>query len=358
MAGITKGRYDGRPGKGSPVRSLAKYLSISLTTTYIMVTGCDSAGPGNGFLRFGQAGEIRVTVETPLQGGIGWLQHVLTWQSDGAWKLFEEIGYDGTPGDEHMTRNPGLPVQFAASYATLITQLNDHEGAKLFGVPSLDPDLEPECSAGSSRVTVLVRDSGRGEQLDWTRCADGTLATLTTVGSGPDTDAARVIQAAITARNWTVGDNFQSRYSGSLPFATLEKGTMTGTELQEPTYFLSPDGSDADPAPEQWAAFWATHTGSDGRPLPEVDWATQMVLVGAVGVREEVGDSVEVRRVLQVGDADRVTGTKIEVVERIPGDFCAPARRIVRPYHIVVAPKGPNVDFVDVQTERVPCGTS
>ena len=59
--------------------------------------------------RFGQAGEIRVTVETPLQGGIGWLQHVLTWQSDGAWKLFEEIGYDGRVGDEHMTRNPGLP---------------------------------------------------------------------------------------------------------------------------------------------------------------------------------------------------------------------------------------------------------
>ena len=358
MAGITKERYDGPPRKGSLARFLAKYLSISLTMTYMMTTGCDATGPGNGFLRFGQAGEIRVTVETPLQGGIGWLQHVLTWQSDGAWKLFEEIGYDGRVGDEHMTRNPGLPVRFAASYATLITQLNDHEGAKLFGVPNLDPDLDPVCRAGASRVTVLVRDSGRGEQTDWKRCADGTLATLTTGGSGPDTDAARVIQAAITARNWTVGEDFQSRYSGSLPFGTLEKGTVTSTDLQGPTHFLSPDGSDADPTPEEWAEFWAAHTGSDGRPLPEVDWATEMVLIGAVGVREEVGDSVEVRRVLQVGDADRVTGTKIEVVERVPGDFCAPARRIVRPYHIVVAPKGPNVSFAKVQTERVPCGTS
>ncbi len=358
MADMTKERYDGRSRGGSPAGLFVKYLSVSLTTVYMMTTGCDATFPGNGFLRYGQAGEIRVSVETPLQGDIGWLQSVLTWKSDGAWKIFEEIGYQGTVGDEHMERNPGLPIQFAASYATLITQLNDHEGAKLFGVANLDPDLDPQCPAGASRVTVLVRDSGRGEQTDWTRCADGALATLKTEGSGPDTDAARVIQAAITARNWTVGEDFQSRYSGSLPFATVEKGTETSTDLQGPRLFLSPEGVDPDPTPEKWAQFWAAHTGGDGRPLPEVDWVTEMVLVGAVGIREEVGDSVEVRRVLQIGDADRVTGTKIEVVERIPGDFCAPARRIVRPYHIVVTRKAPNVFFAAVQSERVPCGAS
>ena len=99
------------------------------------------------------------------------------------------------------------------------------------------------------------------------------------------------------------------------------------------------------------------HTEGSGREAPEIDWETEMIIVGAVGVREEVGDSVEVRRVLLIGNDERVTGTKIEVVERNPGDFCAPARRIVRPYHIVVAPRTPEPFFPEVRAERVPCGT-
>ena len=346
-------RYAGRPRKGRPARVPASMLTVSLTMIYVVTSSCDPpVGMGNGFLRFGQDGEIRVSVEAPLQGGVGWLQQVLTWNSDGAWKLFEEIGYRGTVGEEGINANPGLPLQFAGSYATLITQLNDHDGSKLLGVPDLDADLNPDCGVGASRVTVLIRDAGRNQDMEWVRCAFGTLGSLVTQGSGPDFTAGRVIQAAILARNFTLGDEFLSAYAGSLPFYTVEKGTETGSGVEGPRVFRAPDNAGSDETPPDWALFWGAHAGA-GRPLPEVDWASEMVLVGAVGVREEVGDSVEIRRVLPIG-----TGTRVEIFERIPGNFCAPARRIVRPFHIIVAPRAPApVVFTDVKEERVPCGT-
>ena len=73
---------------------------------------------------------------------------------------------------------------------------------------------------------------------------------------------------------------------------------------------------------------------------------------GSVGVREEAGDSVEVRKILPVDQ-----GTLIEVWERVPGDFCSPASRTHVPYHVVVSPLTPEPQrFSDVRIERVPCG--
>ena len=55
---------------------------------------------------------------------------------------------------------------------------------------------------------------------------------------------------------------------------------------------------------------------------------------------------------LAIGD-----GTRFEVAERGPGDFCAPARRTTTPVHIVVAPKSPEpITPVLLTPERVPCG--
>ena len=63
----------------------------------------------------------------------------------------------GAPtGDENLSRNPGLPVHYAAQYPSLIQLLNDG-GAKVFGVDSiLEPNLEPDCGVGKTRVTLQI----------------------------------------------------------------------------------------------------------------------------------------------------------------------------------------------------------
>ncbi len=310
-------------------------------------------GLGNGPLRFGQSGEIRVTVVLPLYLGAGELQQVVIWRSDGAWKVYEEIGYQSVAGEQTLWSNPGLPFEYASLYASIIQKLNDDSGAKLLGVAELDEIINPECTGGLSRVTVRIQDASSGEIREWTRCAPGSLANLTTQGSGPDVVASRVIQAAIFVRNSTVGPEFTSTYAGSLPFRTVERSIRTGSGLVRPTDFRSPDGGECGNPPGGWTDFWDAHVEGGERSPPEVDWCTEMVLVAAVGERHEVGDSVEVRRVLSISD-----GTRYEVAERGPGDFCAPARRTTTPIHIVLAPKSREPITVTIlPPERVPCGT-
>ena len=320
--------------------------------TAVIAGACDPVPP-IGPLRFGQSGEIRVTVESPLYLGAGSLHQVLTWRSDGAWRVYEEIGYRGTVGEEHVEPAPGLPFEYASMYASLIQKLNDDAGFRLIRYPALNEIQDPECRSGMSRVTVRMYDQAEREALEWTRCADGSLANLTTRGSGPDVAASRVIQAAIFVRNSTVGTGFISRYAGSLPFATLDRGTETGSGLDSLLAFRSSDGNGAAMSPEDFSDWWGTHAGDRDVPLPEVDWETEMVLAMAVGVRDEVGDSVEIRRVLAID-----TGTRVEVVERVPGNFCAPERRTVRPIHIVVVPRSREpIIPARLPPEAVPCGT-
>ena len=66
-----------------------------------------------------------------------------------------------------------------------------------------------------------------------------------------------------------------------------------------------------------WSAFWLEHSGS-AQPS-EVDFDTEMVIVGVMGRREEAGDSVEIRQILELVD-----GTLTHVVEQVPGDCCSP----------------------------------
>ena len=306
----------------------------------------------NPWLRFGLNGQVRVTVEVPLQGGIGWLQQVLTWNSDGAWKLFEEIGYDGVVGDDNQFRNPGLPYLYAANYSSLLQLAIDNAGTRLWE----PPDQVDDCGMFRSRVSILIRDNVRDEEKEWARCAANAnaLANLSTQGFEPDDGTARVIQIALRARDFTVGADFAGyAYTGSFPFATIERGTETGRPLNSGVYFRSPDGDEQGEEPEGWREFWEAHTEGDRAP-PEIDWSREMVAVAALGMREEVGDSIEVRRVLLIGDASRVTGTKIEMVRRIPGNYCAPARRDTWPYHIVVFPRLPP-PFFSWREERIPC---
>ena len=298
--------------------------------------------------RFGQLGEIEIGVVAPIGSGTGELQQILTWGSSGAWVLREIITYRARQGDETVTKNQGDPVAYASTYASLITQLNELNGVELFSIPR---EPSEECVPGRTRVTVSIWDEVRKEEERWVRCAGGTLATLLTSEAGPDLEAVRVIQAAILVRDFTQGPGFVSAYVGSVPFGTLDRGENSGAGLQEPRRFYSVPKGNPRP-PTGWLTFWANHDKTDPDAIPEVEWAHEMALVAAVGMRTEAGDSVEIRRILETDK-----GTQVSLYERVPGDFCSPAARDHYPVHIIVAPRTLlPIDFSEVVTERVPCG--
>jgi hypothetical protein len=277
----------------------------------------------------------------PLQLRVGKLEQMLTWGSSGAWTFQESIWFRGLVGDEAFMRNPGDPSAYASDYASLITQVNEVTGLELW-IEELPQDLDPQCGPTQTRVTFTIVDEVRNEERALTRCATGSMSNLTTLDAGPDPAASRVALAAQLARNRTLGEDFISTYSGSVPFGTLDRGEDTPTRLGAPVAFLEKNS---------WTSFWRDHAGA-GAPAPPVEFSTEMVIVGAVGPRREAGDSVEVRRILRVND-----GTLTEVFERVPGDFCSPASRSHVPYHIVVAPRTPTpIRFSDIRVERVPCG--
>jgi hypothetical protein len=308
----------------------------------LLITGCSNGPSGTpGTLRFGQIGEVRVEVVTPLRLGGGELRQVLDWDSEGPWELTESISYRGTSGAETVQRSAAAAEFLAGNYAVWISQMNDAPALQLF-VENLDPALEPDCDVTQSTVTVAIRDEVRGEQIEWSRCTDGTFESLMESGAGPDEAAARVVSAAILSREYTLRESFQPAYSGSLPFATLVRSDDTPAQLEESLVLTNE---------EDWIEFWGRHDGSEAEP-PNVDFETDVVIVGAVGLRREAGDLVEVRRVLTVGQ-----GTRVELVERIPGDFCSPAELDHFPVHMVVVPAVDlPVTFNDVGVERVPCG--
>jgi hypothetical protein len=300
----------------------------------------DGGGVGPGALRFGQVGQITISLDTPLGLGVGTLSQTLQWQSSGAWSFRESISYRGLVGDETFSRNPGDPAVFASEYASLIARVNEVQGLKLF-IDELKPGTDEECGPTLTRLTFSILDEPTVDTVTWSQCADGSLSRITPVGAGPQPAAARLVIATQQSRDATVGVDFLSEYRGSVPFGTLARGEDTDAAPTAP--FVMTDQA-------AWEAFWLEHAGSTD--APEVDFGAEMVIVGAVGERDEAGDSVEVRRVLQVNN-----GTLTEVFERIPGDFCTPAARVHYPFHVIVSPITPApIRFADIRTEEVPCG--
>jgi hypothetical protein len=310
----------------------------------------DSTPTAPNNIRFGQEGEIRIQLVKPLPGTTslqGELQQVLTWNSEGPWQLFESVSYRGQLGDETLVRGTGN----AASYAQLIVQVNETTGLKLLS-GGLDPDVDPVCEGADGRISILIRDNLRDQEMRWVRCTGETLENLSEAVAGPDPAAARLITAARRSRDLTLSDDWRSAYSGSVPFGSLDRGEQSQAALTQPQVFLGragPGGTTV--APIGWDAFWSAHTGTDGPP-PEVDWEEDIVLVAALGQRQEAGDSVEIRRILRVE-----SGTVVDLYQRVPGDFCSPAAQLHTPFHIVIAPKTrPVFRFGEATVERVPCG--
>jgi len=304
------------------------------------LAACDDTSPTTpGTSRFGQVGVAELQLVTPLTSESGRLEQRITWTSRGDWTLFEEIFYRGISGDASERRLENGRDVSAGVYAQWISQVNEVPGLDLF-VPELDPDLDPDCPPNQTRVTLRIRDEIRDESADWSRCAPGSLSTLTPTGSGPDAAAARVVNAAALLRNFTVGADFVPTYRGSLPFATLARGEDAPRVLTAPAVFSTRS---------EYADYWSTLSDD---PPPEVDFEREIVVLAAVGIRDEAGDSVEVRRIVPVE-----TGTLIDVVERVPGNFCSPASGDQAPYHLVVAPLlADPVRFAEIRVERVPCG--
>ena len=172
-------------------------------------------------------------------------------------------------------------------------------------------------------MRVQIVDAQRGDSIDWTRCGEGTLGTLAAAGSG--VYGVRLVEAARILRNFTVSrrGDFVSSYFGSLPLRTLVRGEQARAPLLVPRVIEEASA---------WASFWSEYI-STSKPIAPVDFSTEVVLVGAVGTRQEAGDSVEVRAVLQV-----TFGTQVNLKEQRLGDFCTPARRKHTPFHIVAAP--------------------
>lgn len=308
--------------------------------TALLLAGCDDTAPTTpGTSRFGQVGVVEMSLVAPLPLESGRLEQRLTWTSAGDWTLREEIFYRGVSGDATLRELEGDRAVSAGVYAQWIAQVNEAPGLDLFdGV--VDPGLDPDCPPSRSRVTLRIVDESRDRTETWTRCAPGSLGNLTPTGSGPDPAAARVINATVLLRDYTVGQGFRSVYRGSLPFATLARGEDAPLVFAEPTVF------DTEQA---YLNYW---NAISAEPAPPVDFASETVVLAAVGLRNEAGDSVEVRRVVPVE-----TGTIVEVVERVPGNFCSPASRIQAPYHLVVAPRvAEPVRFTELRVERVPCG--
>jgi hypothetical protein len=281
-------------------------------------------------------------LRAPLSLGEGTLEQTLRWSSDGRWSVREKVLYRGLLGDEQVVRVEAPEATLAGAYAQWITQINDNPGLSLF-IDDLDPSVDPDCPFPQARVTLTLRDDAQNRSVTWIRCASGFLATLTPSGAGPDPAAARVVTAGILARDFAIGRAFRSAFVGTLPFGTLDEGEASGFPLSSPLVIQDEDS---------WSEYWQTHR-PEGVPLPPVDFETETVVVAVVGERLEAGDSVEVRRVLPVQ-----LGTIVELVERVPGDFCSPAERRQTPYHIVVTPRLRSpVGFArPVPVERVPCG--
>lgn len=354
------------PVKTRGVRRFAT-LVVGVFLMPLLLVGCEDDGVEPVELAFGQVGEIRVEVRS-LLGDRGELNEILIWLSNGPWLLTERVGYRGNGGAENFRSSQLNPGDLAREYASLIRQLNQTRGLALFGeeVPrGLDPecateeDLENPSRPGDdlpdTRVVVTIRDTQRNETARWVRCAEGTLLgtgnTIVPSEAAPlGTGAERVVTAAQLTRFFTLEDNAPSTYKGTVPFAAISQGQDSPARPQGPEAFVSNTGQ----PPSDFVAFWRDHAGP-GAPLPPVDWSSELVLLAAVGERSEAGDLVRVKRVEGLGPQ---VGTRVQLEERVPGDFCSPAALRSHPYQIVVVPRARlhlPVEFTPPAIKRIPC---
>ena len=176
---MTRSTPSVRPNSGL----LRSRTALCLMMAVAAGTSCSDDGTQPDDLRFGQIGRVLIEVSAPLGTGVGELQQTLSWRSDRPWQSAERISYRGSLGDETVARSTDDPGVLGRSYASWIELVNDDTPVKLFLGADLNPDLDPACDQNQSRVTVRIVAEQRADSTSWTRCAGGSLGSLTAEGA-------------------------------------------------------------------------------------------------------------------------------------------------------------------------------
>jgi hypothetical protein len=102
-----------------------------------------------------------------------------------------------------------------------------------------------------------------------------------------------------------------------------------------------------------WNAFWQRMWGpmNEPPPLPEVDFATEMVVAFASGAQPTLGHDV-----VLTGAGEDNTGVWVQVLERSPGSECLEGQLVTHPIDVARVPLRPDpVGFI-VTSGVVHCG--
>ena len=104
---------------------------------------------------------------------------------------------------------------------------------------------------------------------------------------------------------------------------------------------------------QQWEALWARVVEPQGNrpPPPEVDFAREMVLVAAMGVRASGGYSVTIARAIDTPDA-----IEAHVRHVSPGPRCAATAALTEPVDVAVVRASPKPVRWIVSNEATNCG--
>ncbi len=119
------------------------------------------------------------------------------------------------------------------------------------------------------------------------------------------------------------GEPGGSPETGSIAFESIARGSRSG--IHEPRRVVIRD-------PQAFAALWAEHTRGESppRPLPEVDFATSLVVGVFAGTRSSSGHGVEI-----VSCRETAAGRRVEYVETKPAPGTITLSVMTHPFHLV-----------------------
>jgi hypothetical protein len=114
------------------------------------------------------------------------------------------------------------------------------------------------------------------------------------------------------------------------PAATLVFPFRTVVGLLRPDLKTPEEGLHVIRSADEWNRQWA---GSSADRTPAVDWATEMCVVVALGIRPTSGYFALIDLILVTGDLMRVRAWEIR-----PGPDCGVMRAITHPFYAVAVP--------------------
>lgn len=142
--------------------------------------------------------------------------------------------------------------------------------------------------------------------------------------------------------DWTV-TRFETVVQDELDFTTISVGTYSGYTNQ--SYLVIQDS-------QAWVELWNQHVLflADPLPLPEVDFAVNMVVAVFMGEARTGGYALRIYDIVDVGESIIV---KMERTE--PGPRCVVPQVLTQPYHIVQIAKADKPITFDVSTKILEC---